>query len=102
MKHDLDAAVAIPRAGRTNLLDPGCDPGLIVPTRPVVVGGSVDLENPARAPDRDAPLTTNRVDQLALASRPQSFRRITSCSISRSKDRSATSLGSGSNGVAIR
>jgi hypothetical protein len=35
-----------------------------------MVGRSVDLENPAGPPDRDAPLTTNPVHQLAFASRP--------------------------------
>ena len=55
-------------------------------------GRGVQLEDPARTPDRDIPLTTNRVDELALATRPQIFRRMTSWSISRSSDRSATSL----------
>jgi hypothetical protein len=35
-----------------------------------VVGGGIDFENPAGPPDRDIPLATHRVDQLALASRP--------------------------------
>ena len=66
----MHAAVAIPHAGRTNVFDPGFDSGLVVPTGLVVVGGGIDFENPAGTPDRDIPLATYRVDQLALASRP--------------------------------
>jgi hypothetical protein len=69
-KYDMHAAIAIPHTGRADLLDPGFDPGLIVPTGFVVVGGRVDFENPAGPPDRYVPITTNRIDQLALASRP--------------------------------
>jgi hypothetical protein len=70
MKHDMHTAITIPDTGRADLLDPGFDPGLIVPTGFVVVGGRVDFENPAGAPDRYVPITTNRIDQLALATRP--------------------------------
>ena len=44
--------VTVAHARRTDVLDPGFEPGLIVPTSLVVVGGRVDLENPARTPDR--------------------------------------------------
>src|SRR3546814_5480354 len=56
----------------------------------IVVTGSVERQNPAGPPDRHAPVQQHPVDQLALPIRPQSFRLMTSCSISRSSVRSAT------------
>jgi hypothetical protein len=44
----------------------------------VMIGGPIEFQHGARPPDRDAPIVTNRRRQLALASRPYSFRRITS------------------------
>jgi hypothetical protein len=66
----MHTAVAVSHAGRTNVFDPSLDSGLVVPTGLVVVGGGINFENPAGPPDRDIPLATHPVDQLALASRP--------------------------------
>ena len=86
------AAVAVAHPRLADLLDPPGQPGLPGATRPVVVGRRVDLEDPARPPDRHAPLAADPVHQIALPNRLQSFRRMTSCSISRSRLRSATSF----------
>jgi hypothetical protein len=66
----MDAAIAVSHPRCADVFDLGFDGGLIVPTRLVVVGGRIDFQNTACAPDRDVPVTTHRVDQLALASRP--------------------------------
>ena len=64
--------------------------GLSGVTKLVVMGGCIDLEHVTRPSDRHVPLATHLVNQLALPDRPQSFRRIASCNISLSSDRSAT------------
>ena len=66
--------------------------GLSGTTRFVERGRSVHLEQAASTPDGYIPLTTDRVDELALPDRPHSFRRMTSCNVSRSNDSSATSF----------
>lgn len=50
----------------------------------------MDLQSLTGPPDRYAPGRQHPVDQLALSGRPQSFRRMTSCSISRSSVGTAT------------
>ena len=87
---DMDAPVSVADARLANLLDASFNAGLLAATRFVMIGGPIEFQDAARPPDRYAPFITNRRRQLALASRPYSFRRMTSCSISRSSDRSAT------------
>ena len=89
-QEDMDAPVAVADARLANLLDAGFNAGLLATTRFVMVGRTIEFQDAARPPDRHAPFITNRRRQLALASRPYSFRRMTSWSISRSSDRSAT------------
>jgi hypothetical protein len=75
---NMDAPVAIPNARLADLFDAGFKAGLLAAARFVVIGGPIEFQNGARPPDRDAPIIANRRRQLALASRPYSFRRITS------------------------
>jgi len=56
----------------------------------VVVGRTIKVQRRTCPVDRHLPVLPNRVDNLALAIRPQSVRLITSCSNSRSSVRSAT------------
>jgi hypothetical protein len=75
---NMDAPVAIPNARLADLFDADFKAGLLAAARFVVIGGPIEFQNGARPPDRDAPIIANRRRQLALASRPYSFRRITS------------------------
>jgi hypothetical protein len=77
-QEDMDAPVAIADARLADLFDAGFKAGLLAAARFVVMGGPIEFQNGARPPDRDAPIIANRRRQLALASRPYSFRRITS------------------------
>jgi hypothetical protein len=74
----MDAPVAIPNARLANLFDAGFKAGLLVAAGFVMIGRPIEFKNAARAPDRYAPFIANRRRQLALASRPYSFRRMTS------------------------
>ena len=74
----MDASVAVPDACRANLFDPSFETDLLAATGFVMIGGPIEFQDAARPPDRDAPIIANRRRQLALASRPYSFRRITS------------------------
>ena len=56
----------------------GFNAGLLATTGFVMVGRTIKFEDAARPPDRHAPFITNRRRKLALASRPYSFRRMTS------------------------
>ena len=75
---DMDASVAVPDACTANLFDPSFETGLLAATGFVMIGGPIELQDAACAPDRYAPFVTDRRRQLALASRPQIFRRMTS------------------------
>jgi len=86
----MDPPVPVADARLANRLDAGFNAGLLATTGFVMVGRTIEFQDAARPPDRHAPFITNRPRQLALASRPYSFRRMTSWSISRSSDRSAT------------
>jgi transposase-like protein len=86
----MNAPVAIADPRGANLLNPSFKAGVLATTGFVMVGRTIEFEDAARPPNRDAPIIANRRRQLALASRPYSFRRMTSWSISRSRDRSAT------------
>src|SRR3954468_20121236 len=89
-EQDMDASIAIAHTRLTNLSDPLFEMGLSGATRLVVIGGGIDLEHATRPADRNVPLTSHLINQLALPDRPQSFRRMASCSISLSSDKSAT------------
>src|SRR5207237_1446972 len=91
-KHDVNAAITVADANLTDLPDPLFEGGLVGATGSVVVGRPVEFEGVAGPADRYLPLATDLVDELALPTRLHSFRRITSCSISLSSDRSATSF----------
>jgi hypothetical protein len=77
-QEDMDAPVSVADARLANLLDAGFNAGLLATTRFVMIGRTIEFEDAARPPDRDAPIIANRRRQLALASRPYSFRRMTS------------------------
>jgi hypothetical protein len=68
----VDTPIPIPNTRLGDLLHARLECGLVGSAGAIVIGRGVDLENPAGPPDRDAPLTTHPVHQLALASRPQS------------------------------
>src|SRR5215212_9350849 len=89
-EQNMDAPITIAHARLANLLDPLFEMGVSGAARLVMVGGRIDLEHATCSSDRNVPLTSHLVDQLALPDRPQSFRRIASCNISLASDRSAT------------
>ena len=91
-KKNVDATMAIADARLADLTNAGFDAGLLAAAGFVVLGRGVHLQYPASPADRHTPVTANPVHQLAFASRPHSFRRMTSCSISLSSERSATRL----------
>jgi hypothetical protein len=74
----MDASVVVPDAGCANLFDPSFETGLLAATGFVMIDGTIELQDAARAPDRYAPFVTDRRRRLSLASRPQSLRRMTS------------------------
>jgi hypothetical protein len=74
----MDTPVSVTDARGADLLDPGFEAGLLAATGFVMKGRAIEFQDAARPPDRDAPFITNRRRQLALASRPYSFRRMTS------------------------
>src|SRR5215212_2600728 len=86
----MNPPIAIAHARLADLPDPLFEVGLSGAVRLVVVGRGVHLEHAARPADRNLPLATHLVDQLTLPNRLQSFRRMASCSISLSNDKSAT------------
>src|SRR6516225_3441372 len=88
----MDAPIAIAYPGLGDLPDPLHQNGLTGPFGTVVIGRSVHRQSLVGTPDADLPNHLNRVDHLSFPGRPHIFRRITSCSISLSSDRSATSF----------
>jgi len=89
---NVDAAIAIADTRLADIADAGFDAGLLAAPGFVVAGRGVHFQHPANPADRHAPTAANRVHQLAFTSRPHSFRRMASCSIFLSSERSATSL----------
>jgi hypothetical protein len=77
-QQDMDAPVAIADPRGADLLDPSFEAGLLAATGFVMISRPIEFQDAARPPDRDAPIIANRRRQLALASRPQIFRRMTS------------------------
>src|SRR4029077_16981540 len=84
---DMDAPVAIADPRGADLLDPGFEAGLLPAGRFVMISRPIQFQDAARPSDRYIPFITNRPRQLALASRPYSFRRMTSLSHLPSCDR---------------
>jgi hypothetical protein len=74
----MDAAVAVPDARLANLFDTGVNAGLLAAAGFIMIVRAVELQDAARPSDRYPPFIANLRRQLALASRPYSFRRITS------------------------
>ena len=70
LKHNMHAATAIPHTGCADFLDASFKTGLIGATRFVVICRSIDLQDAAGPSNRSIPFLTNRIDQLALPSRP--------------------------------
>jgi len=58
-------------AGRAFGSDPLFEVGLSGTTRPVVIGGCIDQEDSVRPSDRNIPVTTHLINQLALPDRLQ-------------------------------
>src|SRR5690606_17237177 len=89
-QQDMHAPVAEAHAGLANLLDPLFQSGLTGTARLVPIRLRVKPDRRTGSADRYGPFGTQRVDQRSLPARPQSFRLMTSCSISLSSVRSAT------------
>ncbi len=89
-QQDMHAPVAEAYAGLANLLDPLFQSGLTGTARLVPIRLRVKPDRRTGSADRYGPFGTQRVDQRSLPARPQSFRLMTSCSISLSSVRSAT------------
>jgi hypothetical protein len=87
---DAPITIAHPRLG--DLLDPLHQHGLPGPLGTVVIGRPVDWESLANATNAYLPNRSDVINHLPLPDRPHIFRRITSCSISLSSERSATQL----------
>ena len=88
----MNASIAVAHAGSGNLLDPFDQLCLTGSTRAIVVGRSLDRQRTASTSNAHPPGRTRMVYHLALPGRLQSFRRMTSCNIALSRDRSATIL----------
>ena len=77
-QQDVNAPIPVAHARGADLLDPGFEAGLIGAAGFAMVGGPIELQDAARAPDRYVPLPADPCRQLALPIRPYSFRRMTS------------------------
>src|SRR5262249_41530404 len=86
----MDAPIAVAHAGRRNLLDPFGQLSLPGSTGAVVVGRSLHRQRSASTSNAHPPGRTHMIHHWPLSGRPQNFRRITSCNIALSSDRSAT------------
>jgi hypothetical protein len=89
-QHDMHTSIAITHSRLANLFDARLKESLIASTRSIAIALRIKPKRPACTADRHPPFASHLVDQLALSSRLQSFRLITSCSISLSSERSAT------------
>src|SRR5947209_6369931 len=90
-KH-VDAPISVAHAGLGDLLDPFAEGSLPGPLRTVVIGRSIHRHGAASTANADLPGPANMIDDLTLPGRLHIFRRMTSCSISLSSERSATSF----------
>src|SRR6516162_7639080 len=86
----MNAPIAIAYTRRRHILDPFDQLSLPGSTRAVVVGRSFDWQRSASPSNAYPPGRACIVHHLPLPGRLQSFRRITSCSMALSSDRSAT------------
>lgn len=86
----VDTSIAKPDTGPTSLPDALFQCGLGAPTRFVAIGSGIEPDYCAGPADRYLPIRPQLVDQRSLPTRPQSFRLMTSCSISLSSGRSTT------------
>src|SRR5262252_2991964 len=87
-----DSAVAIPHPGLSDLADTLSQGRLLGSAGTVVISRAACRNGSAGSPDRHLKRSTREVDHLASPSRRHSLRRITSCSISLSSVKSATTL----------
>jgi hypothetical protein len=67
---NVNTLIAVAYAGLANLFDALFKAGLSGATRLVMIGGCIDQEYTTSSPDRNAPLATCLVNQLALSDRP--------------------------------
>ena len=86
----MHAPIAKPLACLTNLPNPLFQGGLVASTKLVPIYPQIEPDKTTGPPDRYLPISPDLVGQRSIVSRPQSFRLMTSLSISLSKARSAT------------
>src|SRR5262249_9832487 len=86
----MNAPIAVAHAGGRNLLDPFGQLSLPGSTRAVVGGRSLNRQNTASTANAYPPARAHMIHHLTLPSRLQNFRRMTSCNIALSSDKSAT------------
>lgn len=72
-EQNMDTTVSIADTSLADVLDLQLQFGLLAVPGLVDLKRPVDLQNRARAPDRDLPVRLDHVDKLAFAGRPQSF-----------------------------
>jgi hypothetical protein len=70
LEQHVHAPVAVANTRGADFLDASLKAGLIGSTGAIVVGRGVELGDPASPPDRDIPLSSQIVDELALPIRP--------------------------------
>src|SRR6056297_641349 len=90
-KH-VNPAIAVTNTRFADLLDPLLHGSLIGAAGFVVERRTVESDGATRRPDRDRPIAAHPANQFAHPTRLQIFRRMTSCNISRSSVRSATTF----------
>jgi hypothetical protein len=88
----MNPPIAIAHPGLGDLPDPLGEGSLPGSLGTVVVGRAIDRHSPASTTNAHPPGRPDVIDHLALPGRLHIFRRITSCSISLSSERSATSF----------
>lgn len=86
----IHAPIAIAEMRLVDLLDAIIQKGRNASAGLVVIGRTINLQSQTSPKNRSLPFLPYRVNKLTLPIRPQSFRLITSCSISQSSVRSAT------------
>lgn len=91
-KQNMHPSSSVSDAGLADIPNAGLNPCLFGEARNESGGRSIHREHPASLPDRCVPLMAKPIYQLALASGPHSIRRIMSCNISRSIERSTINL----------
>ena len=87
----MDASIPVANTGRSQLLDPHLKAGLIEAAGLIALGRSIDRKRATGSPFADLVARLQIADDLPGSTRPYIFRRMTSCSISLSRLRFATS-----------